>query len=141
MEKYDMGRFTYPILQVERIIDGDTLKVVVDLGFNTRKRVTVRLAGLDTPEIRGANKVLGKKVTRHVRNWIDYDTEFLMLKSLKWDGFGRSIGEIYDEDDGRNLNAFLLANKLARKYAPGISKKPWSKAALKRIADYTGHKK
>ena len=37
---------------IDRVVDGDTLKCTVDLGFSTWKKITVRMEGINTPESR-----------------------------------------------------------------------------------------
>ena len=44
--------YTYFVSSVDRVVDGDTVDVIIDLGFDLTKKERVRLAGIDTPESR-----------------------------------------------------------------------------------------
>ena len=44
--------YTYFVKSVDRIVDGDTVDISIDLGFSLTKKERVRLAGIDTPEKR-----------------------------------------------------------------------------------------
>ena len=47
---------------VKKVVDGDTIDVIIDLGFKTTVEIRCRLNGIDAPEIRGAQKEAGKKL-------------------------------------------------------------------------------
>ena len=69
---YDQGEcgFIYKVKSVERVVDGDTMDVVLDLGFDTLTKQRVRLLGIDTPESRTRDEtekkfgLLSKKVLK-----------------------------------------------------------------------------
>ncbi|MBI4711252.1 MAG: thermonuclease family protein, partial [Candidatus Omnitrophica bacterium] len=87
--------YTYQAF-VERVIDGDTLKVEIDLGFNIRIRQTLRLKGIDCPEMGSAE---GKAAKRFVENALQ-GLESITLKSTqtrkeKW---GRYLGDVFCMD-------------------------------------------
>ena len=44
--------YEYKVKEVVKVVDGDTIDVVIDLGFDLSKKERVRLAGIDTPESR-----------------------------------------------------------------------------------------
>lgn len=102
---------------VERVIDGDTFVAVVDLGYDVMTRVRIRLAGVDTPELRGGSEeeraraveardfVAGAILGRSVR-----------IQALKKDSFGRHVSLVWYGDGRRNLSDELLERGLARKY-------------------------
>ena len=52
----DPTDFSYRINKVTKIIDGDTIDVILDLGFDILHKSRVRLFGIDTPESRTRNK-------------------------------------------------------------------------------------
>ena len=101
------------------VIDGDTLKVEIDQGFNLRMITNIRLAGVDTPEIRGSEKIAGKFVADrvidflHLRSPIDQQDILLTIKSEKFiqGKYGRCICKVYCGNDC--LNDYLLQNRLA----------------------------
>jgi endonuclease YncB( thermonuclease family) len=102
---------------VERVIDGDTFVAVVDLGYDVMIRARIRLAGVDTPELKGGSEeeraraveakdfVTGLILGRQVR-----------IRALKKDSFGRHVSLVWYGDGQRNLSDDLLERGLARKY-------------------------
>lgn len=102
---------------VERVVDGDTLDVDIDLGFGIVMRERVRLAGVDTPEMRTP---LGPAARLFVIRWIQERSpeaeQFpLVLRSKKpdpRDKYGRYLAEVVRGEE--SLGADLLAAGLAR---------------------------
>ncbi len=107
--------------KVERVIDGDTLLLRIDLGFQVWKEQRVRLAGLDTPAL---DEPGGKEAHRFVRDRLAL-VPFVVVKTRKIDIYGRYVGHIfYDPAEtnrervaaaGRYLNEELLEAGLARR--------------------------
>lgn len=119
--------FVYPVRSVESQHDGDTLDVVLDLGFDTFRLVTLRLAGLDTPEVTGASKAAGLAV----RDWVSRrlrQAKVLTVQSLEVDKYGRSLAILYL--DGKPLNDDLVARGMALPYNGGNRTGTWTAAAL-----------
>lgn len=99
---------TYPGCTVIRVVDGDTVWVMVDLGFDLYRRTNVRLARCDTPElfhIGGLAAKAGLSALLPV-------TERVTLISEKVDSFGRAIGELI-LPDGRNVTDEMVAQGYA----------------------------
>lgn len=106
--------------EVERVIDGDTLLLLIDLGFHVLKRQRVRLARLDTPPLREAG---GKAAQAYVRDALA-QVDFVVVKTNKVDLYGRYVGHVFygpgleDEQQvfakGRYLNQELVKGGLAR---------------------------
>lgn len=65
-----------------RVVDGDTIDLDVDLGFNIHQKMRIRLMDIDTPEIRGEEKVKGLKVKDLVEE-LCKDAESIVLESIK----------------------------------------------------------
>lgn len=97
--------------KVIRWVDGDTLLCLIDLGFYTHKEERLRLARIDTPELRGAEKEEGKRVQKVVTERYPPDT-ILMIESKKRDSYGRFIAEIFHGDE--NVNQWLIDSGNAR---------------------------
>ena len=91
--------------KVIRWVDGDTLLCLIDLGFYTHKEERLRLARIDTPELRGSEKEDGKRVKALVTELYPKDTE-IYIHSKKKDKYGRFIAEIYHEE--KNINQWLI---------------------------------
>ena len=80
--------------------DGDTLRVTIDLGFGLRcHNVPIRLLGVDTPEVRGAERARGLVVRDHVR--ARYVGQRVLLRTHHDQGkYGRYLGHIYLLNNG-----------------------------------------
>ena len=94
--------------------DGDTIKFMVDLGFGVFKKVTIRLARVDTPEIRLHEK--GAFAARDYVNEVLTDAKSIIIETFKYKKgkYGRYIAEVYY--DGHNLSDELLRKGLASIY-------------------------
>ena len=98
--------------QVHRVIDGDTLELIVDLGFNVSVKETFRLLGVDTPEKYGVKKTSaeyakGVAATQFVEGMIPEDKWVeIEVYSGKKGKYGRWLCQVYV--DGQSLNEALL---------------------------------
>ena len=110
---------------LERVVDGDTIDVTLDLGFNVKlHKQRVRLAGIDTPESRTrdlAEKALGKKASARLKELCG---ETLKIKSLGKGKYGRILGIPYSEDD-QNICEILIKEGHAVEYWGGKKTKVW----------------
>ena len=105
--------------KVERVVDGDTVDVVLDLGFNILHKCRVRLYGIDTPESRTRNldeKARGKMAGAFLKNAIDTGEKVVIQTKLKDSRgkFGRVLGNIIV--DGININQLMIDNHHAAAY-------------------------
>ena len=82
--------YTYKAF-VERVIDGDTIKVELDLGFNTRIRQTLRLKNLDCPEMDTRE---GKAAKRFVEDLLT-GVPFIAIKTVKSDKYDRYLADVF----------------------------------------------
>ena len=105
--------YTYNAV-VTDVYDGDSITLLVDLGFEVRFRIKVRLSGINTPEIRGSSRPEGLIARDYLRDLILNKT--VIFKSLrdKKGKYGRYLGVIYI--DGFNVNKKLLDLGLAEEY-------------------------
>ena len=104
---------------VTRVVDGDTIDVIIDLGFSILHKCRVRLYGIDTPESRTRDKdekVRGKLAGKYLKNAIDKgDTIVLQTKMKDSKGkFGRVLANIIVDDI--NINQAMIVNHLAVRY-------------------------
>lgn len=100
-----------------RVIDGDSIIVEIDRGWKDYSIKTLRLARVNTPEIRGNDKEKGLKAKAWVEETLKKYPQ-ITIESLKLDGFGRSIAELWywEEEKWVNLNNKLLELELAIAY-------------------------
>ena len=104
---------------VTRVVDGDTIDVVLDLGFSILHKCRVRLYGIDTPESRTRNKdekIRGKLASKFLQDAIDNGKKVVLRSKLKDSKgkYGRVLGEIVVDDI--NINVSMIENYLAVAY-------------------------
>lgn len=110
--------FSAPVLQL-RIIDGDTLKLLLDTGFGGREEPHCRLLGIDAPE---KNTEAGRLVMKCVWDWCAIRIDKLEWDSEELDKYGRSLGDL--NAGFESLANFLVARSLAKQYN-GEGKRSW----------------
>ena len=108
------GMYTYKC-NVVNVVDGDTLDLEVDLGFNITNKIRVRLVDVDTPEVRGEDKKFGLLVTHKVREWIKNAPSQMYVHTRKTGKYGRWLARIFYKDldnDGKDiyLHEYLIDN-------------------------------
>ena len=96
--------YEYRVKEVVRVIDGDTVDLILDLGFGLFKKERVRIAGVDTPEKRTRNlkeKMLGYDATDFVEKWFNAADE-IIVRTEKDGKYGRLLGWIHRGDECLN---------------------------------------
>jgi len=107
--------YEYKIKEVIKVVDGDTVDVVIDLGFHTSVKKRIRLYGINTPETRTRDKEEKKKGLAAKARLIEMcEGHSLILKSHGIGKYGRVLGEIIADD--LNLNRKLVAEGHAVEY-------------------------
>ena len=111
--------------QVTRVVDGDTIDVDLDLGFDIIYKCRVRLYGIDTPESRTRNKdekVRGKLAAKFLQDAISNGKNVILQTQLKDSKgkFGRVLASVVVDEI--NINQQMVTNHLAVRYE-GQSKK------------------
>lgn len=118
---------------VLKVIDGDTLDVMIDLGFNIHHKARVRLYGVNTPESRTkdlAEKEMGLKAKSFTTDWTTRHRQvFLKTIAGKDDKYGRILAQIYSDKDVKSektacLNEDIVSSGCARAYF-GVGDKTW----------------
>ena len=102
---------------VSRVIDGDTVWLDVDLGFNVQVRLEFRLEGLNTPEIVGPQKVAGLTAKAELARLLGLGP--LRIVSTKKEKYGRYLATLYVTPTGGseiNVNEALLSQGFAKPY-------------------------
>jgi len=100
---------------VTGVYDGDTITVDIDLGMDTWKmNVKMRLARIDTPEMRGAEKEAGKVVRDYVRGMLLNKDVVIKTEKDKTGKYGRYLAEVFIDD--MNVNDHLLEEGMATEY-------------------------
>ena len=120
--------YNFRVIEINRVVDGDTIDVTIDLGFDLYKKERVRIAGVDTPEKRTRNleeKALGIDATNWLKEKlegaIDGDDDLVIRTEL--DGgvgkYGRLLGWCYIGDSNLSLNEMMITEGYAHAYDGG----------------------
>jgi len=131
--------YEYKIKEVVKVVDGDTVDVLVDLGFSLTKKERVRVAGVDTPEVRTRNsqeKALGEDASQFTKEWFAQGGDIL-VKTEKDGKYGRMLGWFYRGEEC--LNFRLVDEGFAFAYEGGSKESNWDALVEKRKAHGNWH--
>ena len=128
--------YEYHIKSVERVLDGDTIDALIDLGFSIFIHKRIRFAGIDTPETHTTDdheKKLGLDAKSWLTDKLAKATKIVVRTELSDDSekYGRVLGVVVVDDEILSLNEQLVRAGLAWKYDGGTKVKDL--AALKAI--------
>lgn len=118
--------YTYQIERVVDIIDGDTLKVVISLGFDVYLEKSLRLVDINAPEVRTLNeevKRYGVRAKQKLEEYVNTGTGRLIVSTMKpsaTDSFDRVLGSLHKEGQAMTASEFMLSNKYAWFYSPKV---------------------
>ena len=124
--------YNFRVIEITKVLDGDTIDVLIDLGFDLYKKERVRIAGVDTPEKRTRDleeKALGIDAT----NWLKEKLEGaiagdddLIIRTELVGGvgkYGRLLGWLYIGDSTISLNEQMIVAGYAWEYDGGTKQK------------------
>ena len=141
MSEKNMGAMTPPnrnscynfrVTNIDRVLDGDTIDVTIDLGFDLYKKERVRVAGVDTPEKRTRDleeKALGIDATNWLKEKLDgaiAGDDDLVIRTELVGGvgkYGRLLGWLYIGDADVSLNEQMIDEGYAWAYDGGTKQK------------------
>ena len=115
----DPTDFSYRINKVTKVVDGDTIDVIMDMGFDIMYKSRVRLFGIDTPESRTRNldeKKRGLLAKKYLQEALKAGNK-LSIKTYKDNAtgkFGRILGDVFI--DGKSINAQMVKDFMAVPY-------------------------
>jgi micrococcal nuclease len=114
-----MQQFIYKVVGFDKIVDGDTIYVTVDLGFRVKYQVRVRLKDVDAPEIyRGTaeEKAMGHVVKEKVHQLMisTFHEHDVYIKSKKTGKYGRWLGTFYYLEGDKLVNMNLIIKKIIK---------------------------
>ena len=124
--------YNFRVTEIKKVVDGDTIDVVIDLGFDIYKHERVRIAGIDTPEKRTRDldeKALGIDATNWMKgtleDTINGEHELTIRTELKggMGKYGRLLGWLYIRDEDVSLNEQMIAEGYAWEYDGGTKNK------------------
>ena len=124
--------YNFRVTEINRVLDGDTIDVTIDLGFDLYKKERVRVAGVDTPEKRTRDleeKALGIDATNWLKKKLE-DTiageDELSIRTELVGGmgkYGRLLGWLYVGEDLISLNELMIDEGYAWEYDGGTKQK------------------
>ena len=138
--------YNFRVTEIVKVLDGDTIDVIIDLGFDLYKKERVRIAGVDTPEKRTRDleeKALGQDATdwmkKHLDGAISGEDDLVIRTELKggMGKYGRLLGWLYIGDDLVSLNEQMIEEGYAWSYDGGTKKKDFQELRDIRIAKGT----
>ena len=124
--------YNFRVTEINRVVDGDTIDVTIDLGFDLYKKERVRVAGVDTPEKRTRDleeKELGIDATnwmkKQLEDTINGDDELTIRTELSGGvgKYGRLLGWLYVGDADTSLNEQMIEKGYAWSYDGGTKQK------------------
>ena len=113
--------YEYFVREVKNVVDGDTIDVIIDLGFDIMFASRVRLAGIDTPESRTtdkAEKALGVEAKEYLKKQLK-DAKSVVIRTEKMDSsekYGRILGWVYVNGESESLNNKMINDGYAWGY-------------------------
>ena len=124
--------YNFRVISIDKVVDGDTIDVTIDLGFDLYKKERVRIAGVDTPEKRTRNleeKALGLDATAWIKDKLEgaiNGSDDLIIRT-ELDGgvgkYGRLLGWCYIGDANVSLNEKMIDEGYAWAYDGGTKNK------------------
>ena len=127
--------YEYAVKEIVKVVDGDTVDVVIDLGFDLSKKERVRLAGIDTPESRtrdAEEKVFGLEAKAYLTERLE-GAENLIVKTENEGKYCRMLGWFYSNKSENSIKNEMIANGYAWEYDGGKKEKN-----LQDLADIRG---
>ncbi len=133
--------YNFRVTKINRVVDGDTIDVTIDLGFDLYKKERVRVAGVDTPEKRTRDleeKALGIDATNWLKSKLEEaikgDDELTIRTELKGGvgKYGRLLGWLYIGDATVSLNEQMIGEGYAWPYDGGTKKKDFEELRVLR---------
>ena len=124
--------YNFRVTQIDKDLDGDTIDVTIDLGFDLYKKERVRIAGVDKPEKRTRNleeKALGIDATNWLKEKLDgaiVGDDELTIRTELVGGvgkYGRLLGWLYIGDSVLSLNEQMITEGYAWAYDGGTKQK------------------
>ena len=113
--------YEYFVKEVKNVVDGDTIDVIIDLGFDILFSSRVRLAGIDTPESRTtdkAEKALGLEAKEYLKKNLK-DAKSVVIRTEKMDSsekYGRILGWVYVNGESESINNKMINDGYAWGY-------------------------
>jgi len=124
----DKDPYIYRIKSVIKVVDGDTIDALIDLGFDISLEKRIRLAGIDTPESRTTNakeKIMGLESKDWLKHRVENAQRILIKTELpdSTEKYGRIIGHLFINGEETSLNNQMIIDGYALAYDGGTKDK------------------
>jgi len=113
--------YEYKVKEVTKVVDGDTIDVIVDLGFKLYKKERCRVAGIDTPESRTRDlkeKAYGLEAKAYLKGILK-NAKNLVVRTEKDGKYGRMLGWLYCDGIEGSINEHMITAGHAWEYGGG----------------------
>ena len=110
--------YEYRVKEVAKVVDGDTVDLILDLGFSLLKKERCRVAGIDTPESRTRDKkekVYGLEAKAYLKGVLE-NAENLTVRTEKDGKYGRMLGHLYCDNVEGSINELMVESGHAVAY-------------------------
>ena len=113
--------YEYYVKSVDKVVDGDTIDVTIDLGFDILYRSRVRMAGIDSPESRTRDleeKAMGLEAKDYLKNRLKFAKK-IVIRTEKLDSsekYGRILGWLFLDDETTSVNNQMIMKGYAWQY-------------------------
>ena len=133
--------YNFRVTKINRVVDGDTIDVTIDLGFDLTKKERVRVAGIDTPEKRTRDleeKALGIDATNWLKEKLSKAVagdDDLVIRTELVGGmgkYGRLLGWLYIGDEPVSINEEMIGEGYAWPYDGGTKQKDFEELRVLR---------
>ena len=109
--------YEYKVKEVVKVVDGDTIDVVIDLGFSVSIKSRIRLAGVNAPETKTLD--LNEKTKGlNAKEWLTKELlgQDIIIKTVKEEKYGRMLGYLDTKNHSLTINESMILEGLAVKY-------------------------
>ena len=110
--------YTYRVIKIDRVIDGDTVDAILDLGFDITIKQRLRIIGIDTPELRSRDveeRLKARAAKDFAEKWLTTNGPFVVT-TFKGDKYGRMLGDFRTEHGSESFAEAILSSGYASIY-------------------------
>ena len=128
--------YEYKVKEVIKVVDGDTIDVLIDLGFGLTKKERVRVAGIDTPESRTRDKYekyLGLEAKEYLKKQLEKGD--IIIRTSKDGKYGRMLGWLFHENEKVSIQEDMITRGYGWSYTGSTKQKDFEWLKLRRIKD------
>jgi micrococcal nuclease len=113
--------------RVVKVVDGDTIDCIVDLGFYITANIRFRLLGVDTPETNSKDPAL-KSIAINAKDFVSKQllNKSVVVEVTKTDKYGRWLAKVFESDTQPSINEQLITLGYAKAYFGDSKQELWT---------------